>query len=144
MREVSPELYNKSFKIACLEEIIKRLPNGDDTLLEEKGYTLSGGERQRVGIARAICKDAPILLLDEATSALDSNTEKRILDQLLSEYIKDKTIFIVAHRISTLSNSDNIIVFDKGQIIENGKYNELIKNEGTRFYSMYKLQSENK
>src|SRR5215471_14419520 len=105
MRDLSPALLQRSCDIACLGDVIARLPDGLDTLIGERGYSLSGGERQRVGIARAICRNAPILLLDEATSALDSITERMVMKRLMDEH-SGRTMLIVAHRISTLRNAD--------------------------------------
>ena len=106
MRDVPPALLERSCEIACLGDVIARLPDGLDTVVGERGYTLSGGERQRVGIARAICRNAPILLLDEATSALDSATEQMVMERLMAEHNGDRTMLIVAHRISTLKDAD--------------------------------------
>jgi ABC-type multidrug transport system fused ATPase/permease subunit len=143
MRELDHQLLEKVCTIACLDDLIERLPQGLLTLIGERGYSLSGGERQRVGIARALYKNTPLLLLDEATSALDSTTEKKIMDGLLGEHTKDTTMLIVAHRISTLRNTDRIVVFDKGEIAEEGAFNELCGDETSRFGSMYALQSAN-
>lgn len=142
MREVSAELLLKAIEVSGLENVIKHLPDGLDTLIGEKGYKLSGGERQRVGIARAMCKDSPIILLDEATSSLDSKTEKEVLDKLFGTFGKEKTFLVIAHRISTLRNSDRVVVFEKGQIIEEGKYAPLLKNEFSRLGHLHKLQSQ--
>ena len=142
MREVSRELLLKAIEVAGLEDVIKHLPDGLDTLIGEKGHKLSGGERQRVGIARAVCKDSSIILLDEATSSLDSKTEKEVLDNLFGTFGKEKTFLVIAHRISTLRNSDRVIVFEKGKIIEEGKYASLIKDEFSRLGNLYKLQSQ--
>jgi ABC-type multidrug transport system fused ATPase/permease subunit len=141
MRDINPELFIQACSIAALDEIIARLPSGIDTLIGERGYALSGGERQRVGIARAICRNAPILLLDEATSALDSATEKHVMDGLLGEYSCGKTMLIVAHRISTLLKTDRIIVFENGEISEEGTFSELANDSATRFGQMYTMQS---
>lgn len=141
MRNVDPVIFKIACDIANLDEFIKQLPNGINTIIGERGYAISGGERQRVGIARAVCKNTPILLLDEATSALDSNTEKIIMEKLLGEYSKDKTILIIAHRISTLKNTDKIIVFEKGTIIEEGDFESLKNDLASTFGKMYNLQS---
>ena len=117
------------------------LLNNFQIIIGERGYAISGGERQRVGIARAVCKNAPILLLDEATSALDSGIEKKVMSKLLGEYSKDKTILIVAHRISTLKNTDRIIVFEKGSIIEEGDFESLKNNPDSIFGKMYNIQA---
>src|SRR6185503_14654471 len=90
MRDVPATLLQRSCEIACLNEVIARLPDGLDTIVGERGYSLSGGERQRVGIARAICRNAPIVLLDEATSALDSATEQMVIKRLLAEQSGDR------------------------------------------------------
>jgi ABC-type multidrug transport system fused ATPase/permease subunit len=103
-----------------LNDVIGRLPEGLDTIVGERGYSLSGGERQRVGIARAICRNAPILLLDEATSALDSVTEQMVMERLMADRngSADHTMIIVAHRTSTLKNADRIVYFEQGRIVE--------------------------
>lgn len=141
MREVSPALLQRSCEIACLNDIIARLPEGLDTAVGERGYSLSGGERQRVGIARAICRNAPILLLDEATSALDSITEQVVMERLVAEHTADRTILIVAHRISTLKDADRIVVFDHGQLVEQGRFQELAEDPESRFGMMAAVQT---
>jgi ABC-type multidrug transport system fused ATPase/permease subunit len=141
MREVSDKVFVQAIKIAQLEEIIARLPLGVETLIGEKGYALSGGERQRVGIARAVCKNAPIMILDEATSALDSNTEKKVMDALLGPYGEKKTIIIIAHRISTLQNTDKVLVFEKGNIAEEGTFSSLTQQKHSLFKKMHQIQS---
>ena len=124
-RKVPTSLLTLAIKIAQLEPVIDKLPDGLDTKVGEKGYSLSGGERQRVGIARAICKDAPIILFDEATSSLDSETEKKIMDGLQEAFAGKKTLLIIAHRLATLKNSDRIVVFQDGEVVEEGKFNYL-------------------
>ena len=114
---------------ARLLEVIERLPNGFDTIVSEGGNSLSGGEKQRVSIARAFLKNAPILLLDEITSALDGTNES-IITASLQELSKDKTVIVIAHRLSSIKNADNIIVIDKGKVVEQGKHEELIEKEG--------------
>lgn len=111
-------------------EFIDSLPDGLGTLVGERGVKLSGGQRQRIAIARAILKDAPILVLDEATSALDSESEKLIQDSL-EMLMQDRTSIVIAHRLSTIAKLDRIIVLEKGQIIEDGTHNELLKLNGT-------------
>lgn len=110
-------------------EFIKELNEGMDTNVGENGSLLSGGQRQRIAIARAILKDAPILILDEATSALDNESEKNI-QLALNDLMKNKTTFIVAHRLTTIQNADKIIVMDRGKIIECGCHNELLAKNG--------------
>lgn len=141
MRETAPELLRRSCEIACLEDVIARLPDGLDTLIGERGYALSGGERQRVGIARALCRNAPILLLDEATSALDSATEQRVMQRLMAEYRGDRTMIIIAHRISTLKDADKIVVFDRGRVVEEGCFQHLAEDPASRFGLMCAIQS---
>jgi ATP-binding cassette subfamily B protein len=111
-------------------EFIKKLPDGFETTVGERGVKLSGGQRQRIAIARAILKDAPILVLDEATSALDSDSEKLIQDAL-SKLMKGRTSIVVAHRLSTIAKLDRIIVLEDGQIAEQGSHDELLKQKGT-------------
>lgn len=141
-RDVDPALLALSIEIAQLQPVIDRLPAGADTFVGERGYALSGGERQRIGIARAICKNAPIILLDEATAALDSKTEKAVMDGLLGKMGADKTFIIIAHRISTLKGTDRVIVFNKGDIQEEGAYAALIENRNSHLGQLYALQSE--
>jgi len=113
-------------KQAYVDEFIKTLPDGYDTLVGERGVKLSGGQRQRVAIARAILKDAPILLLDEATSALDSESESYI-QRSLEKLMKDRTTVVVAHRLSTIRKMDRIIVIDNGRVVDSGPHEELLK-----------------
>lgn len=140
MRDVSPALLQRSCEIACLTDVIAHLPDGLDTVVGERGYSLSGGERQRVGIARALCRNAPILLLDEATSALDSATEQIVMERLTAEH-NGRTMLIVAHRISTLKDADKIVVFDQGRVVEQGRFQELAEDPASRFGMMCAIQS---
>lgn len=141
MREVEPVLLQQACEIACLDDLIARLPEGLDTVIGERGYSLSGGERQRVGIARAICRNAPIMLLDEATSALDSATEQRVTDGLMNAFANDRTMIIVAHRISTLKRADAIVVFERGQVVEQGTFDSLARDPSTHFGKMFAIQA---
>jgi len=114
---------------AHAHEFIVQSETGYASLVGERGVKLSGGQRQRIAIARAILKDAPILILDEATSALDSVTEKKI-QQGLDYLMRDKTVVVVAHRLSTISHMDRILVFDEGRVVEDGSHAELLRRNG--------------
>ena len=116
-RKVDEADFRRACRIACLDELIARLPDGVETLVGEKGHVLSGGERQRVGIARAVLRDAPILLLDEATSALDSATESRVLAGLMTEHAGGRTVLVVAHRPSAFEHVDRRVEVAAGCVI---------------------------
>jgi ABC-type multidrug transport system fused ATPase/permease subunit len=141
MRDVPPERLQRACEIACLDDVLAKLPDGLDTLVGERGYTLSGGERQRVGIARAVCRDASILLMDEATSALDSATEQLVMERLMTGHRAGRTMIIVAHRISTLKDADKVVVFDGGVVTEEGRFAELADNPNSSFGRMRAIQS---
>ena len=114
---------------AQCKDIIDRLPDGLDTLVGTGGTYLSGGENQRIALARAILKDAPIIVLDEATAFADAENEHQI--QLAFERLtQNKTVLMIAHRLSTIKQCDRILVLDKGKIIEDGKYEELLEKNG--------------
>jgi len=130
-----------AIKVAQLQELIDRLPDGMDTLIGEKGYRLSGGERQRIGIARAIFKNPQIFVFDEATSSLDSRTESLIQEALETD-LQKKTMILIAHRLSTLKNVDRIYVFEKGKVIEEGNYQDLMANSSSKFYQLHEFQSK--
>ncbi|CAN7950677.1 unnamed protein product, partial [Ixodes hexagonus] len=127
--EASDEEVIQAAKRAHCHDFIMMLEEGYNTLVGERGIKLSGGQRQRIAIARAMLKNAPILLLDEATSSLDTITEKLIHDSL-SKLMEGKTTIIIAHRLSTLTNVDRILVFDNGKIIEDGSQQELLSQNG--------------
>lgn len=141
LRDIDPKILGSALEISQLGMLVSALPKGLDTLVGEKGYHLSGGERQRVGIARAICKNSPIIIFDEATSSLDSKTEL-LIQQALETRLKDKTIISIAHRVSTLQKTDVIYVFDDGNIVEEGKFTELARDKGSKFYELYRVQNE--
>ena len=116
-------------KKACCHDFISALPDGYQTKIGEGGATLSGGEKQRISIARAILKDAPIVILDEATASVDPENERE-LQQAISELTKNKTLLMIAHRLNTVREADQILVLENGQIVQRGKHQELIQQEG--------------
>lgn len=116
-------------KKACCHDFIMALPNGYETVIGEGGTSLSGGEKQRISIARAIMKDSPIIILDEATANVDPENEKEIT-QAIDALTREKTIFMIAHRLKTVRNADRILVLDRGKIVQQGRHEELMKQEG--------------
>jgi len=137
--EVTKKQVIEVAKKSHCHEFIMGLPKKYQTQVGERGLKLSGGQRQRIAIARAMLKNSPILLLDEATSALDSETETKIQDAL-THLMKDKTAVVVAHRLSTLQDMDEIVVLEDGCILEQGRQSELLAQQG-KFYHLWKLQS---
>ncbi|HEV7324265.1 MAG TPA: ABC transporter ATP-binding protein [Bosea sp. (in: a-proteobacteria)] len=125
-------------KAAAAHDFIMAMPEGYDSRVGERGSRLSGGERQRLAIARAILKDAPILLLDEATSALDTESE-RLVQEALAELMKGRTTLVIAHRLSTVREADQIVVLDEGKVIETGDHDGLIARDGA-YARLYRLQ----
>lgn len=129
-------------KAAHCHEFIEKLPEGYQTRLSEGGNTLSGGEKQRIAIARAILKNAPILLLDESTASLDADNEAKI-NQALDRLMKGKTVFVIAHRLNTIQNADQIILLNQGRIEEMGTHTELLAEKG-HYYEMVQEQEKAK
>ena len=135
---ISEKQLEKVIELSCLREVIDGLPDGLNTMIGERGAKLSGGQCQRVSIARALIRDPRIIIFDEATSALDTISEKHI-QQAIENLSKDKTTFIVAHRLSTIKNADKIAVIKDGLCVEYGSYDELIAKKG-EFYNFRQLQ----
>jgi len=127
--QASDEQIDNAINTAHLRQFIDDLPQGDQTLVGERGLKVSGGEKQRISIARVLLKNAPILIFDEATSALDSNSESAILDAM-QEVARGHTSIVIAHRLSTVVDADKIVVLDKGQVIEEGSHKELLTAGG--------------
>ena len=135
---VSEEQLQKAIHSACLDEFISTLKDGLDTQIGERGVLLSGGQKQRIAIARAFIKNAPILILDEATSALDNKSEA-VVQQAIDNLMKDRTVLVIAHRLSTVRNADCIVVINDGQIVEKGSHDELLKKKGA-YAALYRTQ----
>ena len=135
---IDDEQVTAAAKAANAMEFINELPEGLDTIIGEKGVKLSGGQRQRLAIARAIMKNPPILILDEATSALDTESE-RLVQEALETLMAERTVLVIAHRLSTVTNADKIIVMDKGKIEEMGTHDELIQKDGM-YSHLYNIQ----
>lgn len=127
-------------KMANVNEFSEKFPEKLNTLVGDRGVQLSGGQKQRIAIARAILKDPSILILDEATSSLDNNTEK-LVQNALEKLLKNRTSIVIAHRLSSVKNANNIIVIDKGKIIESGTHDELIEKK-SHYYQLYTNQSD--
>lgn len=135
---VSEKKLNEILHLACLEDVVKALPEGLDSRIGEHGNKLSGGQKQRISIARALIRNPKIIIFDEATSALDTVSEKHI-QTAIENLSKEKTTFIVAHRLSTVKNADKIAVIEKGRCVEFGTYDELVAKKGA-FYKFRELQ----
>lgn len=118
-----------AIKSAYLDEFVKKLPQGLDTMIGERGLLLSGGQKQRLAIARAILKNAPVVILDEATSALDNKSEK-VVQQALDKLMEGRTTIVIAHRLSTIMDSDKILVINDGHVVEEGSHSELLAKNG--------------
>ncbi|MBR2033211.1 MAG: ABC transporter ATP-binding protein [Alphaproteobacteria bacterium] len=138
-QNATEEEINNAVKGACLEEFIKTLDKGLDTPIGERGVLLSGGQKQRIAIARAFLKNAPIVILDEATSALDNKSEA-VVQEAINNLMQDRTVFIIAHRLSTVRKADKIVVINYGEIVESGTHDELLAKEDGVYSALYKTQ----
>jgi subfamily B ATP-binding cassette protein MsbA len=138
LEDISLEKVVEAAKAAEAHDFVMKLPQGYESSIGEKGTLLSSGQRQRLAIARALLKDPPILIFDEATSALDSESEK-LIQTALENIMKDRTVFIIAHRLSTVRSADRIFVVDGGRISEIGTHDELLEKNGI-YRKLYDLQ----
>ena len=138
--DASHEDIVKAAKIANADSFITRLPDGYNTMLTGDGSNLSQGQRQLLAIARAAVADPPVLILDEATSSIDTRTE-RLIEKGMDSLMQGKTVFVIAHRLSTVRNSNAIMVLENGEIIEKGDHDTLLEEKG-KYYKLYTGQFE--
>jgi subfamily B ATP-binding cassette protein MsbA len=136
--DVDHDAIVQAARAANAHEFIERLPDGYDTRIGERGTLLSGGQRQRIAVARALLRDPPILILDEATSALDSTSE-RLVQEAISRLMRNRTVLVVAHRLSTVSGADTIAVLDDGAVVEWGRHDDLV-TAGGRYQELYDVE----
>lgn len=141
LKKVDPKVFDRVIELSNIKEFADKLPKGLDTVIGEHGDKLSGGQKQRICIARALIRDPKILILDEATSALDNISEYQV-QKAINELIKDRTTFIVAHRLSTIRDADRIVVLDEGRCVECGTFDELMAKKG-KFYELKTLSDLN-
>lgn len=139
-KNINQNLLEQAIKLSCLRDFISSMPMGLDTKIGEMGLPISGGQRQRILIARAIYKNPEYLFFDEATNSLDAKNERKIMENL-NDYFEGKTVVIIAHRLSTVKKADNIVVLDKGTIVEQGTHAQLTKLKG-KYYTLVKDQLE--
>jgi subfamily B ATP-binding cassette protein MsbA len=139
LQNISEQQVMEAARIANAHDFIVAMPEGYQTNIGDRGAKLSGGQRQRISIARAVLKNPPILILDEATSALDSENE-RLVQDALQKLMKDRTTVVIAHRLSTIVNADEIVVLEKGKIIERGTHRQLLEKQGA-YYRLYEMQA---
>ena len=126
--EIDDQMVTEAINAADLKEFVDNLPEGLNTIVGEKGVRISGGQKQRIGIARALYNKPNILIFDEATSALDTETEKEIINSV-NKFKGKKTVIIVSHRMSAVSNCDRLFMLDKGKIIKTGNFNEIVNSK---------------
>lgn len=137
--EATDEEIIQALKIANAWEFIEAMPDGINTNIGDSGNKLSGGQKQRISIARAVLKNPPIMILDEATSALDTESE-RLVQEALDKMMQNRTSIVIAHRLSTIQNANNIVVLSKGEIVEQGRHEELLAKEGV-YYNLVRMQN---
>ena len=137
--EIPDDKLWEALRIAQLDEVVRRLPQGLETRIGRNGVRLSGGQRQRLAVARMVLKNPRVVILDEATSALDTETEAR-LHQALADFLQHRTTLIIAHRLSAVKQADRVLVFEDGRIVEEGRHDELIRNQGL-YASLYGRQT---
>ena len=138
VNNLSDKEIEEAAKAANAHDFIAKLADGYDTIIGERGVSLSGGQKQRIAIARAIVKNPPILILDEATSSLDSESEKHV-QSAIENLMNHRTVFVIAHRLSTVHNASKILVLDKGKIVQEGKHKELVNTDGL-YKQLHKMQ----
>ena len=138
VNNLSDKEIEEAAKAANAHDFIAKLADGYDTIIGERGVSLSGGQKQRIAIARAIVKNPPILILDEATSSLDSESEKHV-QSAIENLMNHRTVFVIAHRLSTVHNASKILVLDKGKIVQEGKHEELVNTDGL-YKQLHKMQ----
>jgi ATP-binding cassette subfamily B protein len=138
--EASDAEVMEAIRHAQLEDFVRELPEGVNTLVGERGLKLSGGEKQRVAIARALLKHPPIMVFDEATSSLDSRSERGILGAL-RQVASEQTTLVIAHRLSTVVDADVILVLDRGRVVERGSHSQLLAEDG-HYAALWRLQQE--
>jgi subfamily B ATP-binding cassette protein MsbA len=138
LTDVSDAQMDAAVRAAYVHEFVQQLPQGLDSMVGDRGVLLSGGQRQRIAIARALLRDTPILILDEATSSLDSAAERHI-QAALEQLVKNRTTFIIAHRLSTVERADRILVMRDGAIVQTGTHAQLLASGGP-YAELYRMQ----